>query len=110
MLGTTECSKCCAVQVVRYHFGVGAARYTKDLAEGVTQVPVFAPGAALEASTTDGKVVFKGDINHAAVVTADVPLCNSVLHVVDTVLVPASQEKLLHSGAQQPVPAQTAEL
>lgn len=98
------------VQVVRYHFGVGAARYAKSLAEGTTQVPVFAPGAALEASNVDGKVVFKGDINQAAVVTADVPLCNSVMHVVDTVLVPASQEKLLHSEAQQPAAAQTAEL
>jgi uncharacterized surface protein with fasciclin (FAS1) repeats len=98
------------MQVVRYHFGVGAARYTKSLTQGVTQVLVFAPGAALEASTIEGKVVFKGDMNHAAVVTADVPLCNSVLHAVDTVLVPASQEKLLHSGAQRPASAQTAEL
>jgi len=82
-----------ALQAVRLHFGVGGAHYTQHLQEGSTTVGVFAPGESLQASTTDGQVTFMGPVNQAVVVTHDVPLCNSVMHVVDAVLVPAAEHE-----------------
>jgi uncharacterized surface protein with fasciclin (FAS1) repeats len=86
------------LQAVRLHFLVGGARYAKDLQAGSTTILVFAPNAHLEASTDDGKVTFQGPINKAAAVAADVPLCNSVMHVVDTVILPADNDAILAQG------------
>lgn len=98
-----------ALQVVRFHFGVGGAHYSQSLQEGSKQIMVFAPGASLQGSTVDGKVTFKGPANQAGAVAVDVPLCNSVLHVVDTVLLPEDREQMLAKGASKTEGA-TAEL
>lgn len=99
----------CALQAVRLHFGVGGAHYTQHLQEGSTTVGVFAPGESLQASTTDGQVTFMGPVNQAVVVTQDVPLCNSVMHVVDAVLVPAAEQAAAAKRSEKTI-AGTAEL
>jgi uncharacterized surface protein with fasciclin (FAS1) repeats len=95
------------LQLIRFHFGVGGARYTEELQEGSTSMSVFAPDQSLQASTTDGQVTFMGPINQAAVLKPDIALCSSVMHVVDAVIMPAGHEHVMHSVADKGV-AKTA--
>lgn len=75
---------------------------------------VFAPGESLQGSAADGTVTFKGPANQAGAVALDVPLCNSVLHVVDAVLLPEDKERMLAEGvssnSNNKPAARTAEL
>jgi uncharacterized surface protein with fasciclin (FAS1) repeats len=85
------------VQVLRFHFGVGGAHYTTSLKDGgdSTRVQVFWPDRYVEASSSGGRVTIKGPSNTAVVLKADIPLCSSVMHVVDAVIVPAGQEHVV---------------
>lgn len=96
------CARCS--QVIRFHFGLAAAHYTAALQQGSTELRVFAVDQFLHASTVNGRVQFVGPTNTATVVKPDIELCNSVLHVVDTVIVPAGYEHVL-TGASKPAAA-----
>lgn len=104
------CVLCCAVQVIRFHFGVGGAHYISSLEDGGdgTRVQVFAPDQYVQASSSGGRVTIKGPSNTAVVLKADLPLCSSVMHVVDTVIVPAGREHVV--VVNQSADAGTAEL
>jgi transforming growth factor-beta-induced protein len=72
-------------EVLLYHVVSGKALST-DLSDGMTIETVG--GGTLTVSISNGTVM----INDATVVTADVMASNGVIHVIDTVLVPAAEE------------------
>ncbi|MEO1473022.1 MAG: fasciclin domain-containing protein [Pseudomonadota bacterium] len=69
--------------ILKYHVIAGAKVKAADLA-----------GATTTAETLNGEVAIDGTdgvkVNDATVITADVMASNGVIHVIDTVLIPAS--------------------
>jgi len=57
-----------------------------DIVKASGATPKTVNGQPLDIKVRDGKVY----VNGAQVVTADVPASNGVIHVIDTVLLPAS--------------------
>jgi transforming growth factor-beta-induced protein len=79
--------------ILKYHIVPGAAAKSTDLKDGQT-VSTKLGGAplTLDLSSTPGSVIVKGSESSAKVISADVPAGNSVVHVIDAVLVPSSSQ------------------
>ena len=71
------------VDILSYHVVPGVAAYSDAVAK-MTEVPTVL-GKPVAVKVVDGKVMLNG----AKVVTADVEASNGVIHVIDTVLLPA---------------------
>jgi uncharacterized surface protein with fasciclin (FAS1) repeats len=72
--------------ILLYH-GVGVEAYSTDLSDG--QVLTTLEGGTLTVDLGSG-VTIVGEQNSASVAVADVPASNGVIHVIDTVLLPAT--------------------
>ncbi|MFZ4750890.1 MAG: fasciclin domain-containing protein [Phycisphaerales bacterium] len=72
------------VDILSYHVVPGVAAYS-DAVVKMTEVPTVL-GSPIAVKVVGGKVMLNG----ATVVTADVEATNGVIHVVDTVILPAS--------------------
>jgi transforming growth factor-beta-induced protein len=71
--------------VLTYHVIPGAAK-AADLMDGMTLTTL--EGQPLTVSIMDGNVIFSGPVNNATVLMADIEAGNSVVHVIDSVLLP----------------------
>ena len=72
--------------ILLYHVVSGKVMST-DLSDGMMAETV--EGSNIEISIDDAGVVM---VNGATVTTADVPACNGVIHVIDSVLIPPADE------------------
>jgi uncharacterized surface protein with fasciclin (FAS1) repeats len=72
------------VDILSYHVVPGVAAYS-DAVVKMTEVPTVL-GSPIAVKVVGGKVMLNG----ATVVTADVEATNGVIHVVDTVILPAA--------------------
>merc|ERR1711920_10590 len=95
--------------VLNYHI-IPAVAFAADLTDGAT-LPTQ-NGETLNVSLADG-VTFEGVGSSASVVFADVPACDSVIHVIDDVLLPIpllTQEpgppEVEEPTPEEPVPAE----
>eukprot|EP01025_Chloroclados_australasicus_P016119 TRINITY_DN1794_c0_g1_i10.p2 TRINITY_DN1794_c0_g1~~TRINITY_DN1794_c0_g1_i10.p2 ORF type:complete len:296 (-),score=60.05 TRINITY_DN1794_c0_g1_i10:1089-1976(-) len=71
--------------ILTYHLIPEVAAFAADLENGA-ELGTFL-GQTLTVDTTNG-VMFKGFGSNATVVAADIPACEAVVHVIDTVLLP----------------------
>merc|ERR1712003_13878 len=92
------------VEVLTYHV-VPAVAFSTDLSDG--QVLPTLNGAELVVDLTDG-VVIDGIGSDATVILANVDAGNSVVHVVDTVLLPFSTEEAEEPVEEEEAPASIA--
>ncbi|KAL2641579.1 hypothetical protein R1flu_009166 [Riccia fluitans] len=76
-----------AANILLYHV-IPSPVFAKDLQNGATVSTLF-KGYNLTVHTTSG-VQFATPVNSASVVTADIKVCDSVIHIIDTVLLPAA--------------------
>ncbi|KAL2641543.1 hypothetical protein R1flu_009130 [Riccia fluitans] len=96
-----------AASILLYH-GIPSPVFAKDLQNGATVSTLLGNGYNLTVNTTSG-VKFVTPVNSASVVTADIKVCDSVVHIIDTVLLPAALSEIpnyVTPAAPAPQPAE----
>lgn len=90
----TICAGCLlpTLQVLSYHVIPSAAVLSTQLEDGQTVPTALADAAPLNVSISDGEVTFEGVGSDATVTTPDITAGASVIHVIDDVLLPMSDE------------------
>lgn len=79
--------------ILTFHLVKGAAVKSGDLKDGqVVETKLGGAPLTIDLSSSPGSVIVKGAESSAKVISADVPAGNSVVHVIDTVLVPSSSQ------------------
>jgi uncharacterized surface protein with fasciclin (FAS1) repeats len=79
--------------ILKYHIVKGAAVQSSQLKDGqVVETKLGGAPLTIDLSSTPGSVIVKGAESSAKVISADVPAGNSVVHVIDAVLVPSSSQ------------------
>ena len=80
------------IEILTYHVVPGVAAYSDQVAK-MTEVPTVL-GSPVKVTVKDGKVM----LGNATVALADVETSNGVIHVIDTVLLPAAPAKTSQSS------------
>jgi uncharacterized surface protein with fasciclin (FAS1) repeats len=83
------------VEILTYHVVPGVAAYGDQVAKMTEVSTVF--GSPVKVSVKGGKVM----LGNATVTTADVETSNGVIHVIDTVLLPAAPAKTSQATANE---------
>ncbi|KAL2641580.1 hypothetical protein R1flu_009167 [Riccia fluitans] len=95
-----------AASILMYHVILSPV-FAKDLQNGATVSTLLGKGYNLTVNTTSG-VQFATPVNSASVVTADIKVCDSVVHIIDTVLLPAALPEIPNYVPRQFAPCVTA--
>ncbi|MFO0962039.1 MAG: fasciclin domain-containing protein [Phycisphaerales bacterium] len=83
------------VEILSYHVVPGVAAYSDSVVK-MSEVPTVL-GSPVAVKVVDGKVMLNG----AKVVAVDVEASNGVIHVIDTVLLPAARPAADRSGSAE---------
>jgi uncharacterized surface protein with fasciclin (FAS1) repeats len=75
-------------EVLAYHVIPSAAIFSTDLVDGAVVTTLGGAELTVDLTSVPGSVIFDGIGSDATVVIADVEAGNSVVHVIDTVLLP----------------------
>ena len=77
-------------EVLAYHVIPSAAIFSTDLVDGAVVTTLGGAELTVDLTSAPGSVIFDGIGSDATVVIADVEAGNSVVHVIDAVLLPFS--------------------
>ena len=89
-------------EVLAYHVIPSAAIFSTDLVDGAVVTTLGGAELTVDLTSAPGSVIFDGIGSDATVVIADVEAGNSVVHVIDAVLLPFSVESPVEEPAAIP--------